>query len=159
MSQQTQSSVLFNLIEASAGNYRQYLISFWGQLILGYLYSFGHFDSRIAGFILGFIMPVLWILLTYRYVFLKAKQNVRLPFPRWMQTNPGNTLVIVVDTVFLALIWTMVLTGLYEAIWVKVIFTMIFPVLTLSMLRNLVIYPFPGKNDKEENEKDDVTRE
>ncbi|MFW5687892.1 MAG: hypothetical protein ACOCXV_03090 [Bacteroidota bacterium] len=134
--------LLFKLINASAGVFRQYQITFWSQLVLGFLYSFGYFDSEIAGFVLGFVMPVLWIILTYRYVLVKARENVKLPFPSWMQKNPGNSLVIVVDIVFLALIWLMILSGFYEATWVKVLFTIVFPILTLSMLRNLVIYPF-----------------
>ncbi len=152
-SEDESSRILFALVNAAAGSYRHYQVTFWGQLILGLLYSFGYFDSRIAGFVLGFVMPVFWITLTYRYVFVKAKENIRLPFPKWMQKNPGNTLVIVVDTVFLALIWTMVLSGLYDARWVKILFTVIFPILTLSMLRNLIIYPFSDK--EEENEQED----
>ena len=142
------------LVEASAGSYRQFQVTFWAQLILGFLYSFGYFDSRIAGFVLGFLMPSLWVILTYRYAFIKAKENVRLPFPTWMQKNPGNTLVIIVDITFLALIWTIILSGLYEPRWIKVIFTMIFPVLTISMLRNLVIYPFPKNNDDTQKEQE-----
>ncbi len=141
------SKLLIALINASVGVFRQYQITFWSQLVLGSLYSFGIFDSRIAGFILGFVMPVLWVTLTYRYVLIKARQNVRLPFPAWMQKNPGNTLVIVIDVIFLALIWAMVLSGLYDATWVKVMFTVVFPILTLSMLRNLVIFPFSEKDD------------
>lgn len=135
------NNILFLLIEASAGNFQQYQITFWSQLVLGFLYSFGYFDSDIAGFILGFLMPSLWIILTYRFVFIKAKENIKLPFPQWMQKNPGNSLVILVDIFFLALIWSIILTGLYTAIWVKAMFTILFPILTLSMLRNLVVYP------------------
>ena len=153
------NKLLTILINASVGTFRQYQVTFWSQLVLGSLYSFGFFDSRIAGFILGFVMPVIWVTLTYRYVFIKASQNVRLPFPGWMQKNPGNTLVIVIDTIFLAFIWTMVLTGLYDATWVKVMFTIIFPILTLSMLRNLVIYPFAEKNEDENRpEENDESR-
>ncbi|MFW5663501.1 MAG: hypothetical protein ACOCYD_00525 [bacterium] len=151
-SSNSSNKLLIILINASVGVFRQYQISFWSQLVLGSLYSFGVFDSKIAGFILGFVMPVLWVILTYRYVLLKARQNRRLPFPAWMQKNPGNTLVIVIDTLFLALIWTMILTGLYDATWVKVLFTIVFPILTLSMLRNLVIYPFSEKEDENPDE-------
>ncbi|MBW6478801.1 MAG: hypothetical protein K0B37_05175 [Bacteroidales bacterium] len=153
-SQKTSTSILIKLVDASAGSYNQYQIAFWAQLVLGFLYSFGFFDSRIAGFVLGFFMPSLWVILTYRYAFLKAKENVQLPFPDWMQKNPGNTLVIVIDIAFLAMIWTIILTGLYEPRWIKVIFTMIFPILTLSMLRNLVIYPFPKNDDAPQTEQD-----
>ena len=148
-------NVIHILVNASAGTYRHYQVTFWAQLVLGLLYSFGYFDSRIAGFVLGFAMPVFWIFLTYRYVYIKAKENIKLPFPAWMQKNPGNTLVIVVDAVFLALIWTMVLSGLYEAIWIKILFTVVFPILTLSMLRNLVIYPFSENKENEEERKED----
>ncbi len=144
--------LLFLLIDASAGNFQQYQITFWSQLVLGFLYSFGYFDSIIAGFILGFLMPSLWIILTYRFVFIKAKENIALPLPKWMQKNPGNSLVIWVDIFFLALIWSMILTGLYTAIWIKALFTIVFPILTLSMLRNLVIFPaLEDEEDKQEN--------
>lgn len=151
--QEESKSILFKLVNASAGSYKQFQITFWAQLVLGFLYSFGYFDSKIAGFVLGFFMPSLWVMLTYRYVKVKAQKNIRLPFPKWMQKDPGNTLVVIFDIFFLALIWTIILSGLYEARWVKVIFTMIFPVLTLSMLRNLVIYPF-ASNDDENHEND-----
>ncbi len=149
------NKVLHYLINAAAGNFRQYQVTFWSQLIFGVLYSFGYFDLHIAGIILGFIMPVLWIVLTYRFVLEKARHNFHLPFPRWMQKNPGNLLVIVADAIFLALIWIMILTGLYDATWVKVLFTVVFPILTLTMLRNMIIFPFDDKNkdfNKTENQ-------
>jgi hypothetical protein len=142
--------LLHKLINSTAGTFRQYQITFWAQLLLGCLYSFRYFDYAFAGITLGFVMPSLWIILTYRYVFLKAKDDIPLPFPKWMQKNPGNSLVILVDIIFLALIWSMILTGLYDAIWVRILFTVVFPILTLSMLRNLVIFPFPGE-DEEKN--------
>ena len=154
-SQKNSNRILYKLIEASAGSYKQYQVTFWAQFVLGFLYSFDFFDSRIAGLVLGFMMPSLWVILTYRYAFIKAKENVRLPFPTWMQKNPGNTLVIVIDITFLALIWAIVLSGLYEPRWIKVIFTMIFPILTLSMLRNLVIYPFPKVDNDNQNSQND----
>jgi hypothetical protein len=157
-SQNKSTTILNKLVEASAGTYSQYQVTFWAQLILGFLYSFGLFDSKIAGFVLGFLMPSMWVILTYRYVFLKARENVRLPFPAWMQKNPGNTLVIVIDITFLALIWTIILTGLYEPRWIKVIFTMIFPILTLSMLRNLVVYPFPKNDDASQSDQERENR-
>ncbi len=150
-SHEESKSILFKLVNASAGSYKQFQITFWAQFVLGFLYSFGYFDSKIAGFVLGFLIPSIWVVLTYRYVKAKAKKNIKLPFPKWMQKDPGNTLVVFFDIFFLALIWTIILSGLYEARWVKVIFTMIFPILTLSMLRNLVIYPF-AKNDDESRE-------
>ncbi|MFP4288436.1 MAG: hypothetical protein ACLFQS_04195 [Bacteroidales bacterium] len=151
--------LLFLLIEASAGNFRQFQISFWGQIILGFLYSFGYFASKIAGFILGFFMPVLWVIVTYRYLYYKSKKNTRLPFPKWMRTNPGNSLVIILDVIFLGLIWTIILSGWYEPVWIKAMFTMVFPVLTLSMLRNLIIYPFPSDNEENERTEQDDIRE
>lgn len=151
--------ILFLLIEASAGNFKQFQISFWGQLILGFLYSFGYFATKIAGFVLGFFMPVLWVIVTYRYLYYKSKKNTRLPFPKWMQTNPGNTLVIILDVIFLGLIWTVILGGWYEPVWLKVMFTMIFPVLTLTMLRNLIIYPFPSDQEQNERTEQDDIRE
>ena len=151
--------LLFLLIEASAGNFRQFQISFWGQIILGFLYSFGYFSSKIAGFILGFFMPVLWLIITYRYLYYKSQKNKRLPFPKWMRTNPGNSLVIILDVIFLGLIWTIILSGWYEPFWLKAMFTMVFPVLTLSMLRNLIIYPFPSNNEENERTEQDDIRE
>lgn len=147
----TSNRLLFTLINASAGVFRQYQITFWSQLILGMLYSLGYFDSPIAGIILGFIIPVIWIVLTYRYVLVRTRQNIKLPFPTWMAKNPGNTLVILFDILFLALIWMIILSGLYKPVWLKIMFTVVFPILTLSMLRNLVIYPFDRQNDDNNN--------
>jgi hypothetical protein len=145
--------LLFTLIWASAGMYKHYQFTFWGQLILGFLYSFGYFDLKIAGFILGFVMPAFWIILTYRYLLHKAGSNKYIPFPGWIQKNPGNTIVIFIDITFLGIIWTIILSGLYDPIWLKVLFTMALPILTLSMLRNLVIFPFP-ENDSNDSQDD-----
>ena len=151
----TSDGLLLTLVQASAGVYKQYQISFWGQLLFGFLYSFGFFDSNIAGFILGFVMPVFWIILTYRFVLHKSQKNLKLPFPKWIKTNPGNTLVIVVDILFLGIIWYIILSGLYGPAWLKVFFTMVLPILTLSMLRNLVIYPFSYQEEEEEEDRDE----
>lgn len=144
------NKLLFTLIDASAGNFRQYQITFWAQLVFGFLYSFNYFDFALAGIVLGLIMPSLWIILTYRFVLVKANENLKLPFPVWMQKNPGNILVILIDISFLTIIWAVILSGLYDAIWVKVLFTVVFPILTLSMLRNMVIFPF--QNDEENSD-------
>jgi hypothetical protein len=130
--------LLFNLIWASAGLYKHYRFTVWGQLIFGFLYSFGFFDIKIAGLILGFLMPTFWIILTYRFLLHKSKENLMVPFPEWMQKNPGNTIVITIDIVFLGAIWYLILSGIYDPIWIKVVFTMVLPILTLSMLRNLL---------------------
>jgi len=156
------NKLLFILIDASAGNFRQYQITFWAQLVLGLLYSFDYFDFALAGIVLGFLMPSLWIILTYRFVLIKSKEKLKLPFPSWMQKNPGNFLVILIDILFLSIIWAIILSGLYDAIWVKILFTVVFPILTLSMLRNMVIFPFQNndessdeiENNKTENNSD-----
>ncbi|MFN3557215.1 MAG: hypothetical protein ACK4VN_14745 [Bacteroidales bacterium] len=139
--------MLHLLLQATVGSYKQYQLSFWGQLILGSLYSFGYFDHWLIGLALGFGMPVLWIVLTYRFVLHKARENVYLPFPAWMQKNPGNSVVVFIDTVFLGFIWWMILSGLYQPTWLKLLFTVVFPILSLSMLRNLMIFPFKEKED------------
>jgi hypothetical protein len=139
------------MVNATAGNFKQYMITFWSQFFLGILYSFNYFDSVIAGFVLGFMMPVLWIILIYRMLLLKAKVQPQTNFPDWMQKNPGNTFVILFDIVFLGAVWYFILTGIYNPTWLKVIFTCIFPIITLSMLRSIVIYPASGNVDEKEN--------
>jgi hypothetical protein len=136
------------LIDTSIGNARQYQITFWSQLILGMLYSFNFFDSSFAGFTLGFALPVFWIILIYRLMLIKAGLNYPLPFPAWMQQNPGNTLIILVDIIILGIIWTMILSGFYSAGWIKFVFTVILPIITLSMLRTLILLPVSQQEDE-----------
>lgn len=150
------NKLLFILIDASAGNFRQYQITFWAQLVLGLLYSFDYFDFALAGIVLGLLMPSLWIILTYRFILDKSKEKLKLPFPLWMQKNPGNFLVIVIDILFLMIIWAIILSGLYNPTWIKILFTVVFPILTLSMLRNMVIFPF--QNDEDDSDKIDKNK-
>jgi hypothetical protein len=149
--------LLKSLIMASAGTPRNFRVSFWGQLLLGFLYSFGYFNLRIVGLIIGFVVPVIWVICTYRLLKARAKQFSNLSFPRWMQKDPGNGLVIIFDIFFLGLIWFFILSGLYEAIWLKVLFTIAFPLLTLTMLKNLIIFPPPElfSEQQQEERKDD----
>jgi hypothetical protein len=143
---------LYFLINSTAGDFKQYRITFWSQLILGFLYSFNYFDSEIAGFVLGFLLPAMWIILLYRFALIKAKvNNSQLPFPKWMQKDPGNFLVIFMDIILLAAVWTMILSGYYNPVWLKVLFTMVFPILTISMLRNLILFSFIDNVDEKEN--------
>lgn len=148
----TSGGLIFKLINASAGNFKQYRITFWAQLLLGFLYSFGYFKSILAGLVLGFGLPVLWIFLIYRYIYIRYKENIELPFPIWMRKNPGNLLIIAGDVIFLGAVWALILTEIYNPVWLKVMFTMAFPILTLSMLRSLVIYPIPVQDDDPSNE-------
>jgi hypothetical protein len=148
----TSGGLIFKLINASAGNFQQYQITFWAQLLLGFLYSFGYFQSNIAGIVLGFFMPVLWIVLIYRYIRIRHKENIELPFPIWMRKNPGNSLIIIGDVLFLGAVWALIVSGFYNPAWLKALFTMVFPILTLSMLRSLVIYPIPVQEDDKANE-------
>ncbi len=132
--------VLSSLIHASVGNPANFRVAFFGQTIIGFLYSFGYFDLRLAGFVIGFVMPVTWVVITYRLLKAKALKYEALPYPRWMKKEPGNSLVITLDIVFLSLIWFFILSGLYTATWIKVVFTLVFPLLTLAMLRSLNNY-------------------
>jgi hypothetical protein len=140
--------LLFNLIWASAGLYKHFRFTVWGQLIFGFLYSFGFFDIKIAGLILGFLMPTFWIILTYKFLLYKSKENPMVLFPGWMQKNPGNIIIIIIDIVFLGAIWYLILSGIYDPVWIKVVFTMVLPILTLSMLRNLLHYSFSDDDDQ-----------
>lgn len=144
---------LRSLIVASAGTPRNYRISFWGQTLIGSLYSFGYFDLWIVGLIVGFLLPVLWVVSTYRLLKAKARLFPSLPFPNWMRKDPGNAFIIIFDILFLALIWFFILSGYYEAIWIKVMFTLAFPLLTLGMLRNLIVFTPFRKNDQKEQQK------
>ena len=93
-------------------------------------------------------MPVIWVVSTYRLLKVKAMEYEALPYPLWMKKEPGNSLVIILDIVFLSLIWLFILSGLYTATWIKVVFTLVFPLLTLAMLRSLYNYP-PEETPKE----------
>lgn len=137
------------LTEASAGNRTNYLLNFWGQLIMGVLYSLGHLPFHFVGVILGFIMPGIWVFCTYRLIKASYSEQSPLPFPVWMQKDPGNMLVIIFDLIFLAIIWALIIAGYFNKTWVKLIFTVAFPLLTLSMLRNLM---FLLKKDNEHNQ-------
>lgn len=144
--------LLGRMIQAWVGSYKHYIISVCGQMIFGLFYSIGLFDIAIAGLLLGFVLPVIWTILTYRLVLQKSRENVVLPFPSWIQKNPGNTILIILDFVFLAAIWTIILSGLYDPVWIKVVFTIILPVLTLSMLRSLIVFPFHEDDSLKQND-------
>jgi hypothetical protein len=137
--------LLQTLIQASAGSQANYRIAVYGQAILGSLYALGHFDLKLAGGILGWVLPMIWVVCTYRLLKEKAEKHPVLPFPSWIKKEPGNTLIIFLDGVFLSLIWFFILSGLYDRIWIRVLFTVVFPLLTLAMLRNLFLYP-PEEN-------------
>lgn len=132
---------LSSLIHASVGSPANFRVAFFGQAIMGFLYTFGYFDLILVGLVIGFIMPVIWVVSTYRLLKVKAQEYEALPYPRWMKKEPGNSLVIILDIVFLSLIWFFILSGLYTATWIKAMFTLFFPLLTLAMLRSLHNYP------------------
>ncbi|MEE4176242.1 MAG: hypothetical protein V2I46_01900 [Bacteroides sp.] len=131
--------VLESLIEAAVGNSNNYQLNFWGQGIMGAIYSLGLLPFGAVGLLLGFILPGIWVFCTYRLVRNVSEQEPTLPFPKWMRKDPGNVILILVDLVFLAIIWTFILTGILEKTWIKLLFTVAFPLLTLSLLRNLLL--------------------
>jgi len=132
------SKILRSFIEASAGSKTNFQLNFWGQFVMGLLYSLGHLPFHAVGVLLGFVLPGIWVFCTYRLIKASADKEKILPFPGWMQKDPGNALVIIIDIVFLAIIWALIISGLFSKIWVKILFTVAFPLLTLSMLRNLI---------------------
>ncbi len=144
------SKILSILIKASAGTAANFQLNFWGQLIMGMVYSLGYLPFNAVGLLLGFVMPGIWVLCTYRLIRLASQQDTPLPFPQWMQKDPGNVLIVVVDLVFLAIIWILILTGIFDKTWIKILFTVAFPLLTLSMLRNLL--QLLNRNEEENNE-------
>lgn len=130
---------LESLIEAAVGNPNNYQLNFWGQGITGMVYSLGLLPWDAVGILLGFVLPGIWVFCTYRLVRNVSEQEPGLPFPKWMRKDPGNAFFILLDLMFLALIWAFVLTGVLEKTWIKLLFTVGFPLLTLAMLRNLVL--------------------
>ncbi|MBW6497074.1 MAG: hypothetical protein K0B09_01665 [Bacteroidales bacterium] len=138
------------LINASAGTTANYQLNFFGQLIMGLVYSLGYLPFNAVGLLLGFVMPGIWVFSTYRLIRFASHQATPLPFPQWMQKDPGNILIIAVDLFFLAIIWTLILSGIFDKTWVKILFTVAFPLLTLSMLRNLL--QLLSKDGDENNE-------
>ncbi len=137
-------------VEASAGSRGNFRATLLGQLFIGLLYSFGFFDFRIVGLIIGYILPVIWVIGSYRFLKFRAMNTESLPFPGFIRKDPGNMLVIIVDILFLSVIWYIILSGLYDATWLKFVFTIFFPLLTLSMMRSLVIIPQDKENEKNE---------
>ncbi len=140
-----------SLINASVGNSKNFRTAFWGQAIIGFLYSFGYFDFWLVGLIIGYILPIIWVICTYRLLKIKSLENESIPFPRWMKKDPGNALVIFIDIFFLTFIWYVILSGLYNPVWIKVVFTMAFPLLTLAMLRNIFLFT-PAEKEKDSGE-------
>ncbi len=136
------------LIEASAGSGSNFRATVLGQLAFGILYSFGYFDLKLVGLIIGYILPVVWVVSSYRFLKLRAVHTDKLPFPGFVKKDPGNLLVILIDIVFLTIIWFIILSELYDATWLRFVFTIVFPALTLSMMRSLVILP----KEKEEGD-------
>lgn len=131
--------VLESLIEAAVGNSNNFQLNFWGHGIMGAIYSLGYLNYDAVGLILGFILPSIWVFCTYRLVRNTSEREPLLPFPKWMRKDPGNAILILVDLLFLGIIWTFILTGILEKTWIKLLFTVAFPLLTLSMLRNLLL--------------------
>jgi hypothetical protein len=144
---QKPSKILSALIKASAGTSSNYLLNFLGQLIMGLVYSLGYLPFNTVGLLLGFVMPGIWVFCTYRLIRFASEQTTPLPFPNWMQKDPGNALVILIDMIFLAIIWILILGGIFNKIWIKILFTVAFPLLTLSMLRNLLLLLTLGKEE------------
>ena len=145
---------LENLIDAAVGNSKNYQLNFWGQAFMGIVYSLGMLPFGAIGVLLGFILPGIWVFCTYRLVRNVSDQESGLPFPKWMRKDPGNALLIVVDLFFLGIIWTFILSGVLEKSWIKLLFTVAFPLLTLSMLRNLVLLlktAHPEEKEEPEN--------
>ncbi len=144
------NKILHFSVEASVGNVRNYRATVLGQIAFGFLYSFGYFDLKLVGIIIGYILPVLWVVSSYRFLKFRAVQTDKLPFPSFIKKDPGNMLVIAADIVFLSVIWFVILSELYDATWLRFIFTVVFPAVTLSMMRTLVI--IPDDEDKEHNQ-------
>ncbi len=142
------NKIMHHSIDATAGNSNKYKAVVFGQIVFGFLYSFGYFDLKFVGLIIGYILPVFWIIVSYRFLKFKAIKVEKLPFPGFIKNDPGNLFVIIIDIVFLSIIWFIILSGLYDATWLRFLFTTLFPVLTLSMLRSLII--ISGNGDKTE---------
>jgi hypothetical protein len=140
------SGILNSVIASFAGSGSRFLFTIFWQLFLGFMYSMGQFDLMIVGLLLGYIIPMLWIIALYRLILHKSR-FYKLPFPGWMQKDPGNAVIILFDFLFLSAIWVIILSGLYNPAWLKVVFTMIVPVLTFAMLRTVLISPFTVKEN------------
>jgi hypothetical protein len=143
--------IINSVIISFAGSGSRFIFTILWQLFLGFMYATGQFDLLIVGLLIGYIIPMLWIISLYRLILHKSRYY-NMPFPRWMQKDPGNAIIILFDFLFLSAIWTIILSKLYNPVWLKVVFTMIVPILTFAMLRTVLIASFPDKKNNNQNE-------
>ncbi len=133
-------------INETAGDVGIFRATMLGQIAIGILYSFGHFDLLIVGIIIGYILPIIWLIASYRFLKYLSIDDNNMPFPVFIKKDPGNFLVIILDILFLSTIWFIIISGYYDAIWLRTIITILFPILTLSMMRSLIL--LSNKNNR-----------
>lgn len=126
-------------IDASAGNTVSFWLNFGGQFAMGLLFSLGFLPFHAVGILLGFVMPGIWAICSYRLIKAISVRNNVFTLPAWVLKEPGNTLVIITDLLFLATIWALIVAGMLNKTWIKIIFTIPLPLLVLFLLRHLVL--------------------
>lgn len=134
-----QEHLLSRLVDASAGSKTRFALNFIGHLCAGTLYAFELLPFHWVGFLLGVILPGIWVFCAYRLLKLASIPNIQSVMPGWMKKEPGNSLLIFLDVVFLLLIWFFIAWGPMDKTWIKVLWAIIIPLAILSILRSMVI--------------------
>lgn len=130
---------LVSLTQIAVGTASNFSWNLCGLIIVGIFYSLGFMPVIAIGFLIGFVIPSVWIVCLYK-VILKHQEFISdSNLPGWIAREPGNTISMLCDIALLAAIWAGIAANLLSYPWIHWLMALVVPAMVLVVLRILKV--------------------
>jgi len=131
--------LLVTVTQTAVGTSANFAWNLCGLLTVGILYSLGFMPVMAIGFLIGFVIPSVWIVCLYKVILKHQEFIIDSNLPGWIAREPGNTISMLCDIALLAAIWAGIAANLLPYPWIHWLMALVVPAMVLVVLRILKV--------------------
>lgn len=124
--------VFVNSMVADRSKFRKALI---GQIITGLLFSIRKPDLLPFGLLIGFLIPACLIYSNYKVFFLVSAMSYGDKPDKITKSPKTFNTAMIAEILFLGVMWFLILSGLYDKNWMRFLFAVLLPSISIFLLR------------------------
>ncbi len=138
---QKYNNLAFYWIENLVGTGSRFAFNVIISAVGGLLFSFGVWPSVYVLVIFGVLSPLLFTFCLYSLVRMQGDDSDN-PFPKFFRSQASNALVMFFDMAIIVALALLIQLNIIDYLLVRLLQTVIFPVMMLFILRILLINTF-----------------
>lgn len=131
--------LMVTLTQIAVGTASNFTWNLCGLLTVGILYSLNFMPNIAFGFLIGFVIPSIWIICLYKVILKHQEFFFDGSLPGWITREPGNTISMLCDIALLAAIWAGIAANLLPYPWIHWLMSLVVPAIVLVVMRVLKV--------------------